>query len=531
MKALEAAALGLCLCSVGLAYLRWLRVAQREHYLPGTTLVFARRWWASSALNEAVFLLGAGGALASIVYPPAAFGAAAAAGLGPVGLTLRGKTSRLAWTPRLKRLAAFASLLVAAVVGAGAAAGLRGAVPAAAVSAMASPVLVDAGLWLARPLEARLLTPFIESARRRLAAVSPRVVAVTGSFGKTSTKGYIAHLLSGTSSVVATPASFNNAQGLARAVNEHLAPGTEVFVAEMGTYGPGEIAALCTWVRPEVSVITAIGPVHLERMGSLENIAEAKAEILADANIAVLNVDYPLLKELADNAEAAGKKVVRCSSEGTADVSVVREEGKLRVRVAGMFLARQGPLLGAQLETGPSPLSDTLVDAPIGVSPGNLACALGTALSLGAPYEVVASRLESVPGARNRRTVGTGPKGAVLIDDTYNSNPAGAQAALQLLAEVAGDAGKRVVVTPGMVELGSIQRRENSRFAALAGAVATDLVIVGRTNAEALVAGARSAGLRVHKVRDRAAAVAWLSSRLGPVDAVLYENDLPDHYP
>ena len=78
-------------------------------------------------------------------------------------------------------------------------------------------------------------------------------MAITGSYGKTTTKVYLAHLLHGSSTVVASPASFNNRAGLSRAVNEHLVPGTEVFVAEMGTYGPGEIAELCRWCPPRTS--------------------------------------------------------------------------------------------------------------------------------------------------------------------------------------------------------------------------------------------------------------------------------------
>ena len=107
---------------------------------------------------------------------------------------------------------------------------------------MGAPVLVDVALALVRPVEARLLKPYVDRARQRLGAVAPRVVAITGSYGKTTTKGYVAHLVAGSFSVVATPASFNNTAGLARAINEHLATGTQVFVAEMGTYGAGEIA-------------------------------------------------------------------------------------------------------------------------------------------------------------------------------------------------------------------------------------------------------------------------------------------------
>jgi len=529
VNALAAVTLGVAVACLVPAYLRWLRVAQREHYLPGMDERFARRWWSSSPLNLAVFVAGAAGAVASFAYTPAGMVAALVAGLGPFGLPVRGRSSKLAWTPRLRRLSATAGLLAAGAIGGPGAAGVAWAARAGAVCAMASPLLVDAATLLMSPLERRLLAPYVERARRRLKALSPRVVAVTGSFGKTTTKGYISHLVAGSYSVVPTPASYNNAAGLARAVNEHLPSGTEVFVAEMGTYGPGEIAAMCRWVPPEVSVITAIGPVHLERMGSLEKIAEAKAEILGPARVAVLNVDYPLLDELANRAEAQGKQVWRCSAERVADVCALAEGDKLRVSAAGPSgLSTAGP--SGLSAAGPSGL-DVLVDVPPEASAGNVACAVAVALSLGVPPEVVASRLEDLPGAPHRRAPQTGPGGVVVVDDTYNSNPAGAKAALGLLARLGGEGARKVVVTPGMVELGALQARENSKFASLAAEVATDLVVVGRTNAKALSAGAKAAGLRVHRARDRASAVAWVKANLRPGDAVLYENDLPDHYP
>ena len=203
-------------------------------------------------------------------------------------------------------------------------------------------------------------------ATARLRRVDPTVVAITGSYGKTSTKGHIAHLVRPTRAVVATPASFNNRAGLARAVNEHLADGTEVFVAEMGTYGPGEIAELCRWCPPDVAVITAIGPVHLERFGSEDRIVEAKSEILERADDVVLAVDDPRLAALAERAAAEGKRVVRCSaSDRAADVCVVRSADGSRLSA---FV--HGSLLVADLAVPP------------GVQPTNLACAIAVALVL-----------------------------------------------------------------------------------------------------------------------------------------------------
>src|SRR5665647_3135971 len=186
---------------------------------------------------------------------------------------------------------------------------------AAVVAALVVPVLVDAACLLTAPVERRLSEHFVTDASRRLSRVAPTVVAVTGSFGKTSTKNHLAHLVRGTATVVATPASFNNRAGLARAVNEHLAEGTEIFIAEMGTYGPGEIADMCRWCPPSVAVIPAIGPVHLERFGS-------------EARDVVIQIDDPRVAALADRLVEEGKHVVRCSaSDSTADVRVIRESG------------------------------------------------------------------------------------------------------------------------------------------------------------------------------------------------------------
>jgi UDP-N-acetylmuramoyl-tripeptide--D-alanyl-D-alanine ligase len=294
-------------------------------------------------------------------------------------------------------------------------------------------------------------------------------------------------------------------------VNDHLPPGTEVLVAEMGIYGPGEIRDMCEWVPPDIAVITAIGPVHLERMGSEENILAAKAEITERAATVVLNADDQRLAHLALSPQLAGKKVVLASArDAHAAAAATPGESGLDVAVSGR------PLL-----TG----LDT--DAP----PTNIAVAVAVALELGVPPEVIAERLPSLPQAENRldRTQGAG--GFTILDDTFNSNPAGARRALDALASVRQEGRRAVVVTPGMVELGPRQHGENAAFAEAAGAVATDLVVVGHTNRRALLAGAARAGLEPVLVADRQAAVAWVKANLGPGDAVLYENDLPDHWP
>jgi UDP-N-acetylmuramoyl-tripeptide--D-alanyl-D-alanine ligase len=505
-------AAGACVVATAFGGVRWLRVAQREHYLPDSASRFALRWWSTSLLNVMAAMLGLVALVLSARWPGYALVPAAIVGLGPVGLGLRGRTSPLHWTRRLRTLAVVWAVLQVAVALVGLLVGYAAVMCAA--GALGVPALVDVACAVTGPLERLLADKHVARAAERLRLVSPKVVAVTGSYGKTSTKGYIVHLLSGSMTVVASPASFNNRAGLARAVNEHLAERTDVFVAEMGTYGRGEIADLCRWIVPDIAVITAIGPVHLERLKTEEKIVEAKAEILAGPRCCILVVDDPRIADLADTSEAAGKRVWRVSGHGApGDVQVCEQPSGMAVQVHGEALAR---------------------DLGIRARPGNVACAVAVALELGVQAADVARRITSLPVAPHRLEPQTATGGFAVLDDTYNANPAGARAALAALVGASADR-RRVVVTPGMVELGARQEEENSRFAKEVGEIPADLVVVGRTNRRALLAGfgqvsARGGGEPI-VVDRREDAVAWVREHLGPGDAVLYENDLPDHYP
>ena len=480
--------------------LRWLRVAQREHYVPGSVVRFARRWWTATNWNIAIFTAILIGAVGVWWWQPLGWTCLLLL-TAPLGLSMRGTTSRLQWTPRLRRLGGLSAVILSLVI----AVALITGNPGWSVALSASiPLVIELSLAILAPIERALGERWVSKARDKLASSGARVVAITGSYGKTTTKGYVHHLLSSRLATVSTPGSFNNRMGLARAINEHLTPGTEIFVAEMGTYGKGEIADLCEFVPPEVSAITSIGPVHLERFGSEEAIVEAKTEILANARAAVLNVDHPLLARLADR-EGAIRKVIRASgSDIDADVSVV--EGVLRL--AGETIGRVGPEV---FET-------------------NLAIAAAVAAHYGVPNGEIARRLATLPVPPHRRQQSASELGFLIIDDTYNSNPAGAAGALELLCSLPGE-GRRVVVTPGMVELGRRQFEENRAFARAIAERSSDLLVVGLTNRRALVQGARDGAATVIVLSSRQEAVEWIRSRLGPGDAVLYENDLPDHYP
>ena len=222
-------------------------------------------------------------------------------------------------------------------------------------------------------------------------------------------------------------------------------------------------------------------------------------------------VDDPRLAALADAAAAEGVAVWRVSGrDGAADVAVTEEPDGLRVHIRGQEIARA---------------------VALDVRPGNLAAAVAVAVELGVPPADVALRLATLPPTAHRVEPSVSAAGVVVLDDTYNANPAGARVALAALARAGSDGGRRAVVTPGMVELGPRQADENARFAEEAAQVATDGVVGGRTNRRALRRGAGRGRTDVVVVRTRDRATAWVRAHLAAGAAVLYENDLPDHYP
>ncbi len=524
---------------------KWLRVAQREHYIPGWTARIARGWYRTKPLSwwpiaAAILVLFPWSILSFVVlnWPAGAFYApfiaAVIATFAPWGLRIRGTSSRFTWTARVKRLAvawlivwvvAFAVVdfclrIVTSMVATSLANIDAGSdfVSAAlttvfimvsnmslVVMVFLTPLLTDLALVIAKPLESLLSHKWLVAAQKKIKQVRPTVVAITGSYGKTSTKGYVTHLLQAQYSVVPSPASFNNLLGLSRAVNDKLTPGTEVFVAEMGVYQPGEIRELAKSFPPDIAAITVIGEAHLERMRNRETIFQAKAEITEKARIVVLPIDDPMLADLAALCAKLGKEVVTVSAQGaSADVSIDT--------VAGTLTSKG--------ETVP------VVIPGVGHAV-NIAVAAGIAFALNVPVASYAPRLSNLPGASHRAEIAQAPSGAAIVDDTYNSNPVGAHRALEGAAALAAErGGPLVVVTPGMIELGSVQADRNRAFAEAIAQAGGTLCAVGYTNRAAL----RQGNPEALWFRHRTEAMTEALKRAGATGVILVENDLPDHY-
>jgi UDP-N-acetylmuramoyl-tripeptide--D-alanyl-D-alanine ligase len=243
-------------------------------------------------------------------------------------------------------------------------------------------------------------------------------------------------------------------------------------------------------------------------MGTRETIFRAKSEITERASTVVLPIDDPLLLGLAETCRAQGKRVITVSTDPANEADVLVADNTVTVALAGQ-----------KSESAPVTVS--------GVGHAvNLAVAVGIATALGVPLSQLAGRLAALPDSAHRAEVQRAASGVTIVDDTYNSNPVGAARAVEGAAALANGE-PFVVVTPGMVELGSVQRDRNRAFAAQVTNAGGQLFAIGSTNRKALVYGAPDARLFAR----RELAVAAALDQAGDRGVILYENDLPDHYP
>ncbi len=370
---------------------------------------------------------------------------------------------------------------------------------------------------LMTPIQNAINGRYLRAATRKLQEIRPLVIGVTGSFGKTSTKFAIAAALEHS---LATPGSFNTPLGVCRTINESLDGGHRSFIVEMGAYREGDIAELSRFVEPSIGVLTSIGPAHLERFGSLDAIRRAKYELiqsLPSDGTAVMNADDLEVRTLADATDHVA--VVRYGLDASGRPDVTAREVTIDRTGTSFTIEARGVTLG-----------DVKTRLLGRYAIGHVLAATAVALAANVEPEHIRARLAELTPPDHRLKIIEGTGGVTVIDDAYNSNPDGAEAALEVLRDMPG--GRKVVVSPGMVELGELQRDANENFGAAAAKVADTLIVVAGTNRDALVAGARRAGTGtdIVVVDSLAEAQVELGKRLAPGDIVLFENDLPDQY-
>lgn len=371
------------------------------------------------------------------------------------------------------------------------------------------------------PVEEMIRRRYVRAAQRRIRLINPVVIGITGSYGKTSTKEILAHILASKHSVLKTPKSYNTLMGICKVIREELEPQHEYFVVELGAYKRGEIAALCRLVKPQIGILTAVGPQHLERFKTIENVARAKNELieaLPPGGIAIFNGDDPICVRLSQEADAHVRLYGLLPGEGAKDligqnVTVDLDGTRFEIVHGG-----ESPQAARTTLLGRHNISNIL---------GAILAAMECGIML---RESIRSLITLHP-VEHRLQLVKGSGGITYIDDAYNANPVGAAEALDVLA---GLEGRKILVTPGFVELGSLESEENRKLGRKAACVCDYVFLVGDANRVAdILGGLQQEGFdrnRVFVLENLNQVRHKLKDMARPGDLILFENDLPDIY-
>lgn len=449
-------------------------------------------------------------------------------------IALRGKYKKpLVFTPRVRRiysvcgvLSVGAVLALALTVGhAGSDAFLYYSGPQVTLGVLLlmcvfSWVIAIAAVFLLKPVEAAINRRYRNEACEILNSMYDlKIIGITGSYGKTSTKHYLERILSEHYNVLMTPGSYNTPMGIIRTVREMLKPYHDVFICEMGAKQKGDIHEICNIVTPEYGIVTAVGPMHLETFKTIENVRDTKFELiesLPSNGFGVINNDFeycasyrvPLI-DLArygvSTSEGCDYRAedIKYSSDGTTFTVVGKD---------GTHLELHTHLIGE-------------------CNISNLLGAIVMALHLEVTESEIRRAVASIEQVEHRLSVKRTPGGVTIIDDAFNSNPTGSKMAVDVLAQF--NSGKRIIVTPGMIELGSEQENLNFQLGEHIGKNVDIAIIVGAYNRKSLVDGILSTEFKeenLHIVDTFADSQVLLSKILKSGDTVLYENDLPDSF-
>ncbi|NGP87468.1 UDP-N-acetylmuramoyl-tripeptide--D-alanyl-D-alanine ligase [Fodinibius halophilus] len=380
------------------------------------------------------------------------------------------------------------------------------------------PFLIFIAGTLTKPIEAYVHRHFIKLAQKKLSQMPElTVIAITGSYGKTSTKFMIRDLLSERYAVCSTPGSYNTPMGICKVINNDLEAQHQVLVLEMGARYEGNIDELCDIAEPDISVVTNVGVAHLETFGSQDAIARTKSTIVS-------------------RTQPNGKAVLNADDKRVHAMAELRDD--LEITKVGL---EKGDIRGTNIQYGPDGMqftvtsngdSETFNMKLLGShNVQNMLLAVGVARALDirlTTMAMAASRIAPVEHRLELKKQGE----LTVIDDAFNSNPVGARNAVETLS--AFDTGRRIIITPGMIELGELQAEKNYQFGVQIGEADLDLaVLVGQQQTKPIKEGIASTDFDMQKVQT----VNSLNEANEKVqdfaqngDIILYENDLPDSF-
>ena len=384
-----------------------------------------------------------------------------------------------------------------------------------------SHFLIISAVVILSPYEKHINNGYYKNAQRKLQSIPElKIIGITGSYGKTSTKHYLHRILSESYETLMTPGSFNTTLGVIRTINEYLKPYHQVFIVEMGAKQNGDIKEICDLVHPEIGILTAVGPQHLETFRSFENVVATKFELIESLpknGYAVLNNDYPAIAE----KDIENCSVFQYTCEDT-ELPNGYEAFDITYNVSGTAFKLRCPD-GQVLEF------ETQLLGRHNIS--NLIAAIAVARILGIAEEKISFAVNHIEAVEHRLSVKKLGNGLTILDDAFNSNPAGASMAVEVLSQI--KTGRRFIITPGMIELGNQQYDRNYELGKQIAQTDIEYVaIVGSYNKEAINQGLIDGEFKneIQLFDTFLEANAWMISIAKPGDVILIENDLPDTF-
>ncbi|MEG2406035.1 MAG: UDP-N-acetylmuramoyl-tripeptide--D-alanyl-D-alanine ligase [Clostridiales bacterium] len=373
-----------------------------------------------------------------------------------------------------------------------------------------------------------ILQPFEEHKKasyfldaQKILAENPDLIkiAITGSFGKTSVKHILNIIMEEKYHTLMPPGSYNTPMGITITVREKLKPIHQAFITEMGAKQVGDIKELCELVHPQYGILTALGEQHLETFKSFENIVNTKFELieaLPDNGVAVLNFDDEFIRA---NANRMKGKVV----------SYGLNFENLDYRAKDIVYHSRGMEFMVEAPNGEWEIIKTRL---LGVhNVYNIIAAIAMSQEMGLSLQQAKKAIATLAPVEHRLELKVHANGLVVIDDAFNSNPVGANAAMEVLGSMAG--GKKFLITPGMVELGAKEVEENRKFGIAAAKACDYIALVGIKQTEPIKEGILSTGFspeHLFVAENLKAANTFVYGKAVAGDIILYENDLPDTY-
>ncbi|MBQ6848355.1 MAG: UDP-N-acetylmuramoyl-tripeptide--D-alanyl-D-alanine ligase [Clostridia bacterium] len=373
-------------------------------------------------------------------------------------------------------------------------------------------------IWaITLPIEKAVNLWFINDAKKILRSYKDlKVIGITGSYGKTTTKFILTRILSEKFNVACTPQSFNTPMGVVRTVRQHLKPQTQVFVCEMGAKNVGDIKEICNIVHPDLGLITSVGEQHLETFKSVDNVFKTKFE-LAEAvgkknGITFVNGDSKEIKSRIDSKNYKIYGSLKNHDYTVSNITCDRNGSKFDISLGKTVLSLTTKLLGKH-------------------SALNIAGAVAVAYHLGVSPEDIKFAVASLKPTEHRLEMKTSINRSLLIDDAYNANPEGSLEAINVLGTFQGM--KKVIITPGLIELGAREYQCNFDLGVACANTCDEIILVGLTRSKPLSDGIKSAKFNednLHIVSNFKEAMSVYSKIADSNTVVLLENDLPDNY-